>query len=222
MLTRPDRRSRSDPLIAAYPEMIGDLNGIPVADRSTANEAVMNADLNLVEDYLTKYKDVSLEALEKDPGHYGMTVDQMTRYYNAINVRAGLNAYGGRNKAGQFGPYLPTYLYAYQPLAFGGKGRAATALGNPDTSPNTAVLVPGASQSVRASDASDKGWFAVQHEQAQNLYAESNKADPKHPTAVLAWMGYDSPTNGITAVLSGDPTAERAGGQLLARDVDGL
>ncbi|WP_433714613.1 alpha/beta hydrolase [Nocardia sp. CA-084685] len=208
-------------LITEHPDVIGNLNGIPVADRSAANMQVMNADIHRVE-AMAKAKGVSVAAIQKDPTKYGLTADDLTRYHNAINVKAGLDAYSGRKKPGQFGPYLPTYLYAYQPLGFDGKGRAAIAIGNPDTSPNTAVLVPGASQSVRASDASDKGWFAVQSEQAQNLYAESNRADPSHPTAVLAWMGYDSPTNGITAVLSGDPTAERAGGELLARDVNGL
>jgi hypothetical protein len=217
LLTPAERQA----LIAGHPDVIGNLNGIPVADRDTANRQVMNADLGLVEG-LAKTEGVSVDAILKDPEKYCLTPDAVTRYRNALNVKAGLNVYSGRKKPRQFGPYLPTYLYAYQPLAFGGKGRAAIAIGNPDTAPNTAVLVPGASQSVRASDDSDKGYFAVQSAQAQNLYAESNKADPNHPTAVVAWMGYDSPTNGITAVLSGDPTAERAGGQLLARDVDGL
>ncbi|MEV5647162.1 alpha/beta hydrolase [Nocardia sp. NPDC052254] len=208
-------------LIADHPDVIGNLNGIPVADRSAANTKLMNADISRVET-VAKAKGVSVDTIRKDPAKYNLTADDMTRYHNAINVRAGLNAYAGRKHPGQFGPYLPTYLYVYQPLAFDGKGRAAIAIGDPDTAPNTAVLVPGASQSVRASDASDTGWFAAQSSQAQNLYTESNRADPSHPTAVVAWMGYDSPTNGITAVVSGDPTAERAGGELLARDVDGL
>ncbi|MEV2218255.1 alpha/beta hydrolase [Nocardia vinacea] len=219
LLTPAERQA----LIAEHPDVIGNLNGIPVADRSAANMQVMNADIRNVED-IANGKDmcVPVAAIEKDPAKYELTADDITRYHNAKNVQAGLNAYAGRNKAGQFGPYPPTYLYAYQPAAFGGKGRAAIAIGNPDTAPNTAVLVPGASQSVRASDGSDKGYFAVQSSQAQNLYAESNKADPNNPTAVVAWMGYDDPPDGGKAVLSGDPAAERAGGQLLARDVNGL
>ncbi len=35
-------------------------------------------------------------------------------------------------------------------------------------------------------------------------------------------MGYDDPPDGLKAVLDGDPTAEREGGNLLAEDVDGL
>ncbi len=110
----------------------------------------------------------------------------------------------------------------YQPLAFSGKGRAAICIGNPDTSPNTAVLVPGASEGVNNSDQSSQGWFVGQSDQAQNLYVESNRADPQHPTAVVAWMGYDSPSDGDTAVLSRNLDAERSGGSLLAHDVSGL
>ncbi|MFB8281025.1 putative alpha/beta hydrolase [Nocardia colli] len=201
-------------MIARRPEVIGNLDGIPVIDRSTANKLVMNADIRRVEE-VANAMGVSVAAIRNDPAKYGLTTDDITRYHNASNVRAGLDGYRGADNA-------DTYLYMYQPLAFGGKGRAAISIGNPDVAPNTAVLVPGASQSVRASDQSGKGWFVAQREQAQNLYDESNKADPNRPTAVLAWMGYDSPENGLTAVLRADPTAVRAGGDLLARDVAGL
>ncbi|MGX1778277.1 putative alpha/beta hydrolase [Nocardia brasiliensis] len=207
-------------IMSEHPEAIGNLNGIPVRDRSAANERVMNADIRRVEDV-----GVPIDTIAKNPAGYGLTADDLTRYHNAINVRAGLDGYsrpseflpGGDPPA----PY-PTYLYVYEPLAFGGKGRAAISIGDPDIAPNTAVLVPGASQSVRASDGSEQGWFTAQREQAHNLYVESNRADPDRPTAVLAWMGYDSPDNGITAVAWPDPTAMRAGGDLLAHDVDGL
>ncbi|GAA5066940.1 putative alpha/beta hydrolase [Nocardia callitridis] len=208
-------------LIAEYPEVIGNLNGVPVADRSSANIMVMNADISRFEK-LAKAKGVSIDEILEDPGKYGLTEDDLSRYHNASNIRAGLKAYGGRTEEGAYGPNVPTYLYVYEPLAFGGKGRAAIAIGNPDTAPNTAVLVPGASQSVRASDDSDGGWFATQSEQAMNLYTESNNADPDNPTAVVAWMGYDSPVDGLAAVAKGDPQTAREGGEYLARDVDGL
>ncbi|OMC09408.1 alpha/beta hydrolase [Mycobacterium sp. SP-6446] len=210
-------------VLAAHPDQIGNLNGVPVVDRSAANEHVMNADIHLVEDAAASHH-VSIGAVTNNPTEYGLIGDAKTRYDNAINVRAGLNAYSSPDNAEHSGQRPPTYLYAYQPLAFEGKGRAAIAIGNPDTAPNTAVLVPGASQSVHASDASDKGYFAVQTSQAQNLYVESNRANPGHPTAVVAWMGYDDPANGLTAVAFPDPnaSAERAGGNLLAQDVNGL
>ncbi|MEU4838746.1 alpha/beta hydrolase [Nocardia testacea] len=216
--------AEQEELLDKEPGRIGNLNGIPVAVRSEANKRVMNADIQRVE-RIAEAEGVSAEAIEKDPEKYGLTADDITRYHNAKNVRSGLRAYEGPNEADDGGyPTAPyeTYLYAYQPLAFGGKGRAAISIGNPDTAANTAVVVPGASQSVRASDASDKGYFDVQREQALNLYTQSNSADPDNPTAVVAWMGYDDPADGLRAVLEGDPTAEREGGNLLAEDVDGL
>jgi hypothetical protein len=217
-------------LLDEDPERIGNLNGIPVEVRDDANRRVMNADIDRVEG-IAKAKGVSVDAIKEDPKKFGLTADDMTRYHNAINVRAGLERYKRLDKAsplnksdpGQHPPApYPTYLYVYEPLAFGGKGRAAISIGDPDTAANTAVVVPGASQSVRASDASDKGWFSAQGEQAQNLYVESNRADPDNPTAVVAWMGYDSPIDGGLAVLDGDPIDMRKGGNLLAEDVDGL
>ena len=78
-------------------------------------------------------------------------------------------------------------LWAYDPLAFNGKGRAAIAIGNPDKSRNTAVIVPGTNSSVKG------GWLFDGHNDAINLYGQSLKADPNNPTAVIAWMGYDAP-----------------------------
>ncbi|MEU4843159.1 alpha/beta hydrolase [Nocardia testacea] len=212
------------------PERVGNLNGIPANVRDDANRRVMNTDIDRVEG-IAKAKGVSVDAIKADPKKFGLTADDMTRYHNAINVRAGLEQYKCLDKANPLdksdpghhppAPY-PTFLYVYDPLAFGGKGRAAISIGDPDTAANTAVVVPGASQSVRASDASDEGWFAAQSEQAQNLYVESNRADPDNPTAVVAWMGYDSPVDGGLAVLDGDPINMRKGGNLLAEDIDGL
>ncbi|MGW5384118.1 alpha/beta hydrolase [Nocardia sp. NPDC003963] len=211
-------------LLDTEPERIGNLNGIPVAVRSEANKRVLEADIQRVE-RIAAAAGVSAAAIDKDPEKYGLSAEDITRYHNAKNVRAGLLAYEGPNQDDD-GTYpsapFETYLYAYQPLAFGGKGRAAISIGDPDAAPNTAVVVPGASQSVRASDASDKGYFDVQRHQALNLYTQSNRADPDNPTAVVAWMGYDDPEDGLKAVLDGDPTAVRKGGHLLAEDVDGL
>ncbi|MFG1794733.1 alpha/beta hydrolase [Nocardia sp. NPDC049149] len=209
-------------LLAEDFERIGNLNGIPVEVRDAANRRAMEADIRRVED-IAKSKDVPVEMIDKDPKKFGLTVEDVSRYRNAVNVRAGLDNYSRAGDAGKYPPTpYPTYLYVYQPLAFGGDGRAAISIGNPDTARNTAVVVPGASQSVRASDASGEGWFVAQGDQARNLYVESNRADPNSPTAVVAWMGYDSPADGLSAVVRGDPTAERIGGNLLAEDVDGL
>jgi Alpha/beta hydrolase len=204
-------------VLPAHPDLIGNLNGVPVSYRSAGNEFVMNTDIDRVEDIAAR-NNVSVDQVEKNAARYGLTADDITRYTNAIHVRAGLAADGTQNSADS-GPYpaapYPTYLFAYQPLALNGKGTAAISIGNPDMASNTAVVVPGASWSV------SKDWLVATHSTAQNLYVESNRADPAHPTAVIAWMGYDAPTGATDAMLHGTSRAY-SGGQALAQDVNGL
>jgi hypothetical protein len=115
-----------DRLLREQPEKLGNLNGIPVEDRSKANVAVMERDISRVEN--------ATEAIPHD---------QMVRYYNALKVRDGLRAQAGKTNQ-------PTYLYVYEPEAFDGQGRAAIAINNPDTADNTAVVVPGTGNSVES------------------------------------------------------------------------
>ena len=223
-------------VLAAHPDLIGNLNGVPVSYRSAGNEFVMNADIDRVEDTAAR-NNVPVDQVEQNAGRYGLTADDITRYTNAIHVRAGLAADGTGNSTDP-GPYpatpYPTYLLAYQPLALNGKGTAAISIGNPDTAPNTAVVVPGAGWSV------SKNWPAAAHSTVQNLYAESNRADPAHPTAVVAWMGYDAPAGAIDAMVGGTGTSmgnvaaaavdsaldntghAHDGSEALVRDVNGL
>jgi hypothetical protein len=68
----------------------------------------------------------------------------VTRYQNAVKTRDGLNY-----DSGQEGPnQRPVMLWAYDPLAFNGWGKAAIAIGNPDFARTTAVIVPGTGSSV--------------------------------------------------------------------------
>ena len=46
------------------------------------------------------------------------------------------------------GSKIPSYLLEYGSTAYGGDGKAAVCLGNPDTADNTAVCVPGLGQTV--------------------------------------------------------------------------
>jgi hypothetical protein len=84
---------------------------------------------------------VSADDVVRDPAKYGLSATDITRYQNADQTKQGLDHDAGTD------PLHPnlTYLFAYDPLAFGGKGRAAIAIGNPDTAKSTAVIVPGTS-----------------------------------------------------------------------------
>ena len=66
-------------------------------------------------------------------------------------------------------------LWAYDPLAFNGQGRAAIAIDNPDEAENIAVVVPGAGSSVAG------GWLCGGHDAAINLYDRSVAARPDGP-----------------------------------------
>ncbi len=198
-------------LIAQHPDRIGNRNGVPITARSDANITVLNQDLDRVRDVAKRYG-VSADDVVRDPARYGLSATDITRYQNADQTRQGLDHDAGNDPRHP----NPTFLFAYDPLAFGGKGRAAIAVGNPDTAKNTAVIVPGTSSSVQG------GWLHDGHNDAINLYEQANAADPNNPTAVLAWMGYDSPNDFSDVQRISTPMLARTGGEALAQDVNGL
>ena len=212
----PEEQQR---LIAEHPDQIGNLIGVPISARSDANRAVMKQDISRVHDAATR-SGVSDTDVVRDPAKYGLTGTDITRYQNALKTSDGLI------HDSNHGNY-PTYLLSYDPTAFGGKGRTAICIGDPDKAANTSVIVPGTNSSVAG------GWLSDRHDDALNLFEQSNKADPAHPTAVIAWMGYDAPVADLNhwdqAITDpsklqqvGTPWMARQGGELLARDVNGL
>ena len=202
----PEERQR---LIAEHPKDLGNLNGIPVEARSQVNEAVMNDDLHRVED-LAK-KGISVNDILNDAGRYGLSPNAVIRYNNAVQARNGLNA--SSKAVDAFGNHPPVYMMKYQPDAFGGEGAAAIAIGNPDTTQNTAVLVKGLGTGVREGTLSNPDGV--------RLYQESALADSTKQTAVIMWVGYDAPNTWHDPGLI-EPKMARTGGQLLAADVNAL
>lgn len=166
-----------DRLLTVRPAELGNLDGIPVADRDRANRAVLAADL------------AAGEAAEGP----------------AVEVREGLELNAWRTGA-------PALLWLYQPGAFGGQGRAAIAVGNPDTAEHTAVLVPGTGNSVAS------GW--LDQMAASNLFNEMTSV-ASGAVSVVAWMGYDAPDSMLDRRVA-TPGLARQGGALLARDVRAL
>jgi hypothetical protein len=203
-------QEQKDRLIAQHPPELGNLNGINAAVRDTVNQAVMNDDIHLVEN-LAKQCGVSAADVLANPAMYGLSATDVTRYRNAVKTRDGLNYDRGPEGPNQ----RPVMLWAYDPLAFNGWGKAAIAIGNPDYARNTAVIVPGTDSSVA------QGWTSG-HQDAINLYDQSLAADPEHHyTSVIAWMGYEAP-HGFSDVRVSEPGLARDGGDLLAADVNSL
>lgn len=203
----PQQRQR---FMAEHPDQVGNLNGVPILARNDANLTVMNQDLDRVRGIASR-NGVSVDDVLRDPAKFGLSATDVTRYHNANETKLGLD-----HDAGDPLHPNPVYLFAYDPIAFGGKGRAAIAIGNPDIAKNTAVIVPGTSSSVKG------GWLHDGHNDAINLFEQANAADPHNPTAVIAWMGYDAPNGFDDVVRISTPELARTGSAALAQDVNGL
>jgi uncharacterized protein YukE len=199
-------REKKDQLLHDWPDKLGNLDGVPVAERHTANHTIMEQDIARPAE-VAKSRGVTVEEVLAHPEKYGMAGPMMDRYNNALKTREALDQ-ASKNTHG-----APTYLMVYEPEAFKGDGRAAVAIGDPDQAPNTAVVVPGTGNSVKS------GWMSGTD--ATNLYTEANAADRAHPTAVVAWMGYDAP-DALYDPRVGTTGLAHEGGQLLASDVNAL
>lgn len=205
------RREQRDQLIAQHPPQLGNLNGIDAIVRDTVNEAVLTDDINRV-DGIAKQHGVSVADALNNPVRYGLSATDVMRYRNATQTRDGLNYDRGHDPANP----RPVMLWAYDPLACNGWGKAAIAIGNPDYARNTAVVVPGTGSSVA------QGWMSG-HQEAINLYDQTRAADPEHHyTSVIAWMGYEAPHGFGDLEGVSTPALARTGGDLLAADVNGL
>ncbi|MDN5746424.1 MAG: alpha/beta hydrolase family protein, partial [Nocardioidaceae bacterium] len=192
-------------IIAASPGSIGNLDGIPAADRDAANRNALTRDL------------ADLDNTE-DEGT--LTGEEKTRKKNAEAARDGL-ANVTKSTDPLTGEPIVGQLYIYDPDAFGGDGRMAISAGDLDTADNVTVQVPGFGN--------DAGSIPGLSDRMVNLYEAARLDDPTATNASLIWLGYDSPDNlpfkdGFGADAAGVVTEDmaRSGGDRLADTIDGL
>ena len=186
------------------PGILCPLDGLPCEVRDAANRAMVSRDIQRVDQAAANH-DVSPNEVKAHPQTYGLTPVDIMRYTNAGKARAGLDDQHIATGA-------DTYLMIYKPEAFGGKGRAAVAINNPDTATNVAVVVPGTSHSVT------EGWLSAPD--SGNLYKQMQAAAPGK-NAVIAWMGYDAPSSLSDPRVASTPLAHEGAG-LLSFDVNGI
>ena len=200
-------RAAQDLLLARNPETLGNCDGIPTADRHRANVAVMTADIDRI-DRTALDHNVTVEEIVAEPQRFGLTTTDIVRYANAVRVRQGLDY--NRSQTG-----AEVLLFIYKPEEFGGQGRTAIAIGDPDSADHTAVVVPGTGNNVA------NGWL-VDNDDATNLYSETVAAiGAGQGVSVLAWMGYDAPDALVDPRVS-QPQLARRGGAVLAADINAL
>lgn len=197
--------------IAQHSEDLGNLRGIPVDVASEINRAVMNDDLSRVTDVANLHA-VSVDDVLADPGKYGLSASDLTRYNIASRTHEGLAT--SADVTDEWNNHPDVFLWRYRPEAFAsGDGAAAIAMGNPDTAANTSVLVKGLGSGVAQGTLSNPD--------GTRLYRESNAADWGKDTAVVMWVGYDAPDSVLDPGLY-QPNMARTGGQALAADVNSL
>ena len=200
-------RYAKDQILERNPEELGNRDGIPATDRSTANVKAMANDLRRIE-YAVFEHDVSADEITAEPHRFGLNPADVIRYTNAVMVKQGLDS--NQSQTG-----TEVLLLVYRPGAFGGQGRAAIAIGNPDNAGHIAVVVPGAGSSVA------NGWLA-RSDDAAHLYNETVAAAAEdRGVSVLAWMGYDAPDTIVDPRVAQTALA-RNGGAILAADINAL
>jgi len=201
LLLRPEQRAE---LLKGDPARFGNLNGIPAADRNTANMITLDAQRLLLQ---RACEELGI-ASPKSPEDFDRIPPGIL---SVLEVR-GLSVQGARQTLllkAQLAPGgVPTQLLAYEPGAYGGKGRAAIAYGDVDRADSVAFCVPGLNSGLHN--------FGDVAGDALDLFKQAALADRDQHTAVVAWQGYDAP--GLSEVLSQD-NAER-GARLLATDVN--
>ncbi|MCW2814125.1 MAG: alpha/beta hydrolase fold protein, partial [Nocardioides sp.] len=186
-------------VLAAAPGAVGDLDGIPSADRDRANRVRLSRDLATLR---------HLEDLGRLTDHERGTLD------NAEAVEEALDRHADDTDA--HGRPVPTLLWVYDPGAFvqpdgDVDGRVAIAVGDPDTADSTAVNVPGV-----GTDAGDVG---LHTDRSWELHQAATVADPDRSYASIAWLGYDAPpdvTGRGDLEAAASAAAAAHGGALLA------
>jgi hypothetical protein len=159
-------------LLAAAPRLVGNLDGIPFRERGRANERFLRQSIADVQDSLSgAIDDASRDALTRK-------IAVLTQ------VEAALRSSGQ-------GPHRSLIL-----LDTVAGGRAAIALGNPDTAAFVSYLVPGMNYAVESQIVN---WTAT----AETLYAEqrtvlaeraaSGGRNRAASIAVVSWIGYEAP-----------------------------
>ncbi|KAB1161931.1 hypothetical protein F6X68_01985 [Micromonospora sp. AMSO12t] len=172
--------------LTAYPERIGALDGLPATDRDAANQLALRT---FVGDDVGQHRD------RDDPRHAAalMLLDKLE---------------GAENAA----PHERLYLLSFDPA---GDGKAAVAIGNPDTAAHTAVLVPGVGTELD----DIRGLIG----RADDLREASVELAPAGAdVSVVAWLGYDTPSVNLDIVSAVFGAKSEAGARALDGFVDGL
>ncbi|WP_155123729.1 alpha/beta hydrolase [Actinoplanes sp. SE50/110] len=170
-------------LSMAYPAEVGRLNGLPATDRDTANRLALHELIG---------QGVNQRVDPNDPQHQ--------RLVNLMN----------RLDAADYQTGKPLYLLSIDNQ---GTGRAAVAIGNPDTARHTAMLIPGVTNNLDGMV--DQIGRADHIRDAAELLGASD-------VSVIAWLQYDPPQLDDSIVTAAGSDRAQEGATNLLAFTDGL
>jgi pimeloyl-ACP methyl ester carboxylesterase len=182
-------------MIVAYPEIVGNTDGIPAADRSAANTIALDRDLT------------EIGAIPEDQ----RTEDEQTRFKNATAADQARKKIESSVDPATDELYS-AQIYAYDPMAFDGDGAIAMAVGDLDTAENVSVSTPGLTSN--ATSAPSNAEDVINLQQAASFQGGTSNAS-------MFWIGYDAP-DGMDSVGVASEGMAKAGGERLADTLDGL
>ncbi|WP_370945349.1 alpha/beta hydrolase [Amycolatopsis sp. cg5] len=170
------------------PDLVRNLDGIPVADRDSANRAVLQREISKLEREATELS----RANPNDPRSPHQTdwpgkekLDEIAGKLNGLhNIENRLNHPGlGQQQAFLIG------------LDVQGDGKAIVSSGNPDAARNVATYVPGTGAELAK--------ISSEMERSDRMVDEAMRADSPS-TAVISWVGYDAPDDVVPNAMSSD------------------
>lgn len=186
-------------VISAYPERIGNTDGLPASARDQANRIMLDDDL---ESLRQKEEDGAILTPEEE-----RILENAEAADKAITHADTYEMPGTRERPGGM-------LWMYDPSAFGGEGRVAIGVGNLDTADDVSIQVPGITTNML--DAPDYA------RDATNLYESARYNGDGSSVATLFWLGYDTPDEPWHLHTVATESRARDGGERLADAVEGL
>lgn len=195
--------SGQDALIAAFPALIGNLEGIAYTARDRANRIWLRQQLADVRNQIDN------QSFGSGAGGYGGSggYETETAIAAALARLRGLEAIQTALRApkGHAERFLISLTDDKPPLA-------AVSVGNLDTADSVTWAVPGMGSSAEGLP----DWAVA----SQNLQESQTTVDPDNQHAVVAWVGYNAPPVGGPQVLGTDYA--KAGAVNLAASLDGF
>jgi hypothetical protein len=186
-------------IVNAYPDKIGDLNGIPSAARDQANRVSLDQ----------RILDLQGQDNSGIAPDISKVRDELKNARSLVDVLTSPNA----NIAGP--PLLLHYSLDGQNM----KGQAVIALGDPDHAAHNALMVPGSNTDMQGL------WSNVR--EASHLQAQMNAVGGAGGNSTIVWFGYSAPhlpgNGGVdTWGQAATPGAANEGAPKLNAFVDGL